>query len=472
MTRSLRSTLALLAALSVPAASLAAGGFSEEALATSVESLYGESTGPSAPGSEGSENPTFNACALIRDVERRWDELSPETQERLAPYILPPDEAPAGVPGAPSAAETEYVRAETEHFQLRYWVDGNHSVPSTDADGNGTPDYVEEAAGYLETAYSKETGEFGFAAPTTNPKIVVWFRRLFHNGLTHLRKGGDIWIELNCDIEAYTKDVLKGSYKPEIVSRDPAGPQAGLLKAVCAHELFHAVQAQYNWDTPTWWAEGTADYMGHAVFPESGFYLNNIGPHLQNPHVSLFRKGDFYDYSASIFPLFLSENAGGPQLIRQVWETVRSQPIFESLQTVMGDMEDTFLVFSAYNFLRNYQDSDRFPEVPRVTVNEVPSDIGPEANKGAEYYGANFFEYSGGQGTLKLSINLQNDVRLKAKVITIDGEGSWKVHDMTGESGLQVSVPGYGDQYPRVVVVVGNFTPDTQAQYSVSAQLE
>lgn len=470
MSSSLRSTLALLAALALPTAPLSAGGLSEEVLAASVEALYGQGSGPSAPGSEGSEMPAFNACALIRDVERRWDQLSPETQERLAPYILPPDEIPAGTPGAPAASESEYQRAETEHFQLRFWVNGLHSVPTANSDGNDLPDYIDEAASYLETAYTRETSEFGFTAPATNPKIVVWFRKLMHNGLTHLRKG-EIWIEINSDIDAYTKEVLKSGYDPSVVSRDPAGPQAGLLKAVCAHELFHGVQAQYNWDTPTWWAEGTADYMGHAVFPESGFYLNNIGPHLQSPHVSLFRKGNFFDYSASIFPLFLSESAGGPQLIQQVWEACRTQPIFDALTTVMGDMEDTFLVFSCYNFLRNYQDSERFPEVPRVTVNEVPAESTPR--NGAEYYGANFFEYSGGSGTLQLSVTPQSDTRLKAKVITIDGEGSWKIHDFTGGgNALQISVPGYGDRYPRVVVVVGNFTPDSQAQYTVSARME
>jgi hypothetical protein len=456
----------------------------EAELVAAVESLYRDApAGPAAPTAAPGAAPQAPArlagafgragrcgSALLFDVHARWDSLSGEARARLGPLLEPPGKAPDGTPAAPDG----YSTVETAHFRVHYRPSGPDAPPRTDANANGVPDFVDSACGYLEQAYARQVQEMGFSPPP-DARETVYFRKLNHNGLTHPMPGRRSWLELNSDILGYTKRALGAYFDPAQVSRDPAGVEAGLVKAVCAHEFFHAIQAMYSWNQPKWWMEGTADWMGNQVFPESGFYLNNVGPHLQQPHVSLFAEGDFFEYSASLFPTFLTEHAGGAGLIRTVWESCRSAPLSQALEAATGDLPETFMLHACYNMLRNYKDGSRMPEPDVRTIDEHPASFSPESGRAPQYYGANFIRLKPRRpGRLVVRMQPQDRSDVRAKVIAVDGEaGTWTILNSrpAADRSVTVAVDGFGGRIRQVNVVVGAFSPNAKGRYTLTTEV-
>ncbi|MBI4859190.1 MAG: hypothetical protein HY815_02800 [Candidatus Riflebacteria bacterium] len=383
----------------------------EEELVRAIEELYQPPVaGPSAPTS----TVTHRRCgsALLREAFVRWESLSEEAKGRLTPFTEPPAKTPDGLPAAPDGS---YSTVETAHFKVHYKPSGVDAPPAGDANKNNVPDFVDNACAYLEKAYQKEVAELGFTPPP-DPKQTVYFRKLNYNGLTHPMPNRRTWIELNSDIVGYTQRALGKYYDPKKVSRDPEGVQAGLVKAVCAHEFFHAIQAMYSWNLPDWWTEGTADWMGNQVFPESGFYLNNVGPHLEQPYVSLFAQGDFFEYSASLFPEFLSENTGeGPAVVKKIWDGCKTGTLDQALVQAVGDLRETYLLFACYNALRNYKDGKLLPE-PNIHPLPCPGSYSPPSGREPQYFGSSFIKLQPkGTGTLSVSVTKTTRIELAAK---------------------------------------------------------
>jgi len=476
--RHIAASLALCALIASPALSLPRD---EEALVTGIEALYRTDAPPApavsaprapedtpqvleaAPGDPAPAVTVHTGCGtqLLRQAFDRWDSLSDEAKQRLQPLMEPPGGAPNGVPAAPDAS---WTTVETAHFSVNYRQSGPDAPPSAD--------YIKNACAYLERAYQHECVELGFTAPPE--KETVYFKKLTHNGLTHPLTGKHTWIELNSDILGYTKQALGQYYNPTVVSRDPAGPESGLLKAVCAHEFFHAVQMQYNWGEPSWWSEGGADWMGNEVFPESGFYLNNVGPHLEQPNVTLFQEGDFFDYSASLFSTFLSENLGAAT-IRKVWEGTRSGTLDQSLSQTLGNFPELFMNYACYNAVRNYKDGAKMPLPAMQTAHDYPAKLQPVAGHEPQYYGDTIFRLVPRQpGTLHIDFSPADRGDVRARIITIDqGNTTWTISRVHGDASghLVTDVPGFGDRYSQVLIVVGAFSPNAKGHFNLAVDV-
>lgn len=466
----------------------------EQALVTSVEALYGPEQAPAAPmsapaapvssaddlvhpGGGNEEAPISGAVhrgcgtTLVRQAFERWDSLSEEARQRLQPLMDPP--GGAAPDGAPAAPDGSWTTVESAHFRVHWRASGPDAPPASDADGNKIPDYIDRAIGYLERAYDVQCKQMGFTPPP-DARETIYFKKLNHNGLTHPMPKKRSWIELNSDILGYTRRALGQYYNAGAVSRDPAGPEAGLLKAVCAHEFFHAVQAQYSWGLPAWWSEGTADWMGNQVFPESGFYLNNVGPHLEQPHVSLFHQGDFMEYSASLFPTFISENLGAG-LVRTIWEQARTIPLDQALTANLGELPELYLNFACYNAVRNYKDGARMPG-PRMVVSEqYPANLTPQGGREPQHYGSNIIRLVARRpGTLHVEFEPADRGDVRARLMLIDRDNkTWTISRVRAgaDRRLVADIQGFGEQYSQVLVVVGAFSPNARGRYSLKADV-
>lgn len=467
---------------------------SEEALVSGIEALYRTDQMPAAPISapqapssseemphhEGQDNePVMDPNAvhrgcgttMLRQAFNQWDSLSGEAKARLQPLMDPPGGAsPDGTPAAPDGS---WTTVESAHFRVSWKPSGPDLPPGGDANGNRIPDYIDRAIGYLEQAYEFQCTKMGFTPPP-DAKEVVYFKKLNHNGLTHPLANKRSWIELNSDILGFTKQALGKYYNPSVVSRDPAGPEAGLLKAVCAHEFFHAVQAQYSWGQPAWWCEGTADWMGNQAFPESGFYLNNVGPHLEQPHVSLFAEGDFMQYSASLFPTFISENLGAAT-VKNIWDQVKSGPLEQALANNLGDLTELYLNFACYNAVRNYKDGARMP-MPAMQSNETyPANLQPQPGREPQYFGSNIFRLVARKpGTLHVEFEPADRGDVRARLILIDrGNTTWNISRVRAgaDRKLVADIAGFGEQYSQVLVVVGSFSPNAKGRFNLKVDV-
>lgn len=458
--------------------SLASSAFAlspdEEALVTSVEALYAPAGAPMAPVS-GEAGAARTGCGtpVLMQAHERWEGLSQEARERLKPLVEPPGgQTPEGVPAAP---DSSWTTVETAHFRLHYRPSGPDAPPSADSNANRIPDYIDNAAAYLEKAYSSIVSTQGYR-PIPAQRETVYFKKLNFNGLTHPMPNKHTWIELNSDILGFTKQALGRGFNASKVSRDPAGCEAGLLKAVCAHEFFHAVQMQYQWKLPRWWTEGTAEWMAHHCFPESGFYLNNVGPHLEQPHVSLFFEGDFFEYSASLWPMFLSEQVG-PQVVKQIWEgsTGGSAALESALSSSLGNLQDMYMNWACYNAVRNYKDGAQMPQTYMIQNNEYPAKLTPPSGREPQHYGANMWRMvARSPGTLSIQVRPTDRSQTATRVILIDKESStWTIARKRSEpdGSFAFEVQGFGENISQVIVVVGAFSPGGRGRYELSVDV-
>lgn len=448
-----RSTALVLLATLVLAAPLAAASpasLSDRELVDRVLRIYDPAADADA---------TESGTSLMKTLARRFDSLDKEDRARVV-HLL--DEPVTTGPGAPEGQR----RADTEHFEIFFQESGTDAVPAGDRNGNNLPDYVDEVGTYLEKAWSVEVDELGFAPPPKgNDRLRVHLKNINHNGLTHASTGKKAWIELNSDIAAYTRRLM-GSTADSVV-QDPSGLQAGMLKACAAHEFFHCIQAAYDWEESNWWCEGTAEWMGNRVFPESKFYANNVKPRFTAPHVSLFAPKGWFEYASSVFAVFVAENYGGDDAIKRTWEGCKGDAtVQDALADTLGDLHQGYEYFACYAWLRAFPDGSLFPAMKSQRL-QAPGSFSPAVDK-PEHFGANYVEIpSSGTGTLDLSVTLKGKGAVRLVTVL---DGKWKIlpHAADASGRLAVQIPLEG--VDTVLVAVVGFQEDGELDYTVQAR--
>jgi len=445
-----------------------AKALSDLQLASQVESIYkGRAQNNTHELTDDGLTPLdrqYSGTSLMKIVDQRWDNFSEDIQKRLVHYI---DEPVTTGPGAPDSQEV----FETEHFKVFFQTSGESAVPERDDNNNNVPDYAENVASYLETSWEIEVDKFGFRAPprVNGEKIRCHLKKLNHNGLTHAKTNVAAWMEIHSDIGAYTKGIL-GEDKAESITVDPEGMEAGLLKACCAHEFLHCCQASYDWNEANWWCEATAEWAGNAVFPESKFYTNNVSPRFDNPHVSLFSKEGWYEYAASIWAMFLYENYGGHETIRSIWEGCTGDTtVNEATTQVLGDLKEPFIFFACYNYIREYADGARYPEIKEISLKDA-GEVSSVGLNAPQYFGSNYITVSpaeSGITTIEVELSNEND-EADVRLITIDGS-NWNI--LPHKLSFGKLVVDLGDSRPeKVVTVICSFTESGELGYTFRAR--
>lgn len=205
-----------------------------------------------------------------------------------------------------------------------HWVEtGPAAPPLADADGSGTPDWVERSLEALDASlarfdalgYRRPRSDLGSASPELDARLDVYLGDLGRHGFFGYCTSDDGAVWHSRRVSAYC--VLDDDYlDPELRL---ASPLAG-LRATAAHELFHAVQFNYDWLEDLWLMEGTATWMEDVAFPgvrDSLRYLR-LSP-VGRPHVPLdVGRGGFL-YGTWIFWRYVAERLG-PRVVRETWE--------------------------------------------------------------------------------------------------------------------------------------------------------
>lgn len=109
---------------------------------------------------------TYSMVQLARD----WDELSPSTKSEIMDLQ------------ANGFGELKNT-VETAHFVLHFATQGNSAVPALDANGNGTPDFIDVAAQSWEVIWDRQL-KLGYPAPKRTPaqKFYVYYKQLAYYG--------------------------------------------------------------------------------------------------------------------------------------------------------------------------------------------------------------------------------------------------------------------------------------------------
>jgi hypothetical protein len=264
-------------------------------------------------------------------IPRMWDKLSPEfktTYRKTIASLSPPWFVEYDSPGG--------------HFAISYTVlatDSTDGVDPTDTIGygnggdwrvrthskNGIPDYIDEVAYALDSAWSMEVDRFGFVKPfsissdTVAPKFLV--------SVLHVENGAYAF--------TYPTDRAKGSTKGwsaliELRNTWKSGGDwarlgydlhpENALRVTCCHELFHGVQYAMMWNSgnndgePLSWIEGSAVLMEELGFDYVNDYLQYAPLFFNNPGISFFVDAGMrpnQEYTNGLLAKFLFEKATG-----------------------------------------------------------------------------------------------------------------------------------------------------------------
>ncbi|MGH2730062.1 MAG: MXAN_6640 family putative metalloprotease, partial [Actinomycetota bacterium] len=269
-----------------------------------------------------------------------------------------------------------------------------NSPPTTDANGDTIPDWVETTRDTFEHVWSIEVGQYGYRPPKPDPgppdtpdsRLDVF---LTDTGGAAVPFYGACGItDPNFENPGYQFSDFAAACQVDNdfdPSQFPAPGANGLaaLQVTAAHEFFHAIQFGYDAFEDLWLLEGTAVWMEDQLYDD----VNDNYQYLASSAiVAPFAPLDFsgtefgFEYASWLFWRFLSEHFGtsgvDPSVIKRVWDLADGSAVgpdqysLQAVQTVVGDLGSSFGDFFADFAVANYL-PELFYEEGRAYVDAV-----------------------------------------------------------------------------------------------------
>ncbi|GIU99367.1 MAG: hypothetical protein KatS3mg014_0983 [Actinomycetota bacterium] len=426
------------------------------------------------------------ATLILRDLVLRLGELTP-TQRATARRILARPTDGAADPLGDGYAVAEETPVCTDHGCVHYVASTEDAPDPTDADpANGVPDFVDRASETLEAVWAAEVTGYGYRAPksdatSTNDggdgRLDVYLANLGDDGLYGYCTTDDPNAEEGsgygyADFSAYC--VLDDDYA------EFPPPSDGIrgLRVTMAHEFFHAVQFAYDAAEDAWFMESTAAWMEDEVYDR----INDNRQYLPagalgRPRNPLDLNRGFGVYGSWIWPRFLSEDLGDPDVIRRAWKRADASPrgsdaySLQAYAGAIGSYDRRFRwVFADFGMVNAvpaafYEEGRAYPAPPedervRVTrrngggMGSVTLDHLTNAYVG-------FVPGRGVPGTVRLTLSIDGPPRAagtEASVVIVRPDGRVRFAplavDRRGDTG--VTVPFGRGSVARVVLVMTN----------------
>jgi hypothetical protein len=232
----------------------------------------------------------------------------------------------------------EFVESADTRFRVHFTRTGPDAVPATDADGSGTPDFVEAALDALAYAWRVYADTMGYIPPPTDGveggsgALDVYLRDLSKAGPAGAGQYGititetmvssrpperyTSWMELDNDFSA---DDRNASGNPVYATTGVQG-----LLVSCSHELHHVFQVGSYGVTGVQLMvyELTSTWMELRTYPNIPDWLNYAKRLFEIPAVwPLSDPSNFSGYVWAFFGNVLHEQGGDAVLIR-TWENL------------------------------------------------------------------------------------------------------------------------------------------------------
>jgi hypothetical protein len=281
-------------------------------------------------------------------IARYWNFFSPEFR---AQYLKSQE--------IDSAMDHSYV-SPGGHFEIYYTMRGTYAVPKADAYGysasdwhekslspNGVPDYIDEVAWALDSAWSMEVDGFGFVKPisyvdaahgSNRYKVEVDLADDADYGLTLPMPSGNASgpgsasiLQIRNNWTGFGTSSIDYSRHPELA-----------VRVTCVHEFFHAIQYSMTWkensfnasqfldDFPVSWLEGTAVLMENIGFDSVNDYLQYVSFYSKNPNSTILNDDPTYVYTTVLLAMFLYEriqNAPTIGFIKEMFFNNYAKPV-------------------------------------------------------------------------------------------------------------------------------------------------
>jgi hypothetical protein len=288
-------------------------------------------------------------------------------------------------------------------FRIHFSKQGPNAVPTTDADGDGLPDYVQLVAAEYDKVGDFYAKELGFERPPSDDSVPN-------------DNGGDARFDVYLVDFSTSSD---GSFRAELCTSPSATRCPGYMKQendfkghnyaslslatriLASHEYFHAVQAGYDAKAGANINEGTAVWASEQYDPTLEDLEGFVAGYLDRPDRGLGQEPigpvDAFSYGSSLFFQFLSERYERA-VVRKLWEALRDDvgaggpeaSWMHALDAVLKDgygssIADAFAEFSRWNLFtagradaeRAYDNGGMYPELKTKSVSVPFRDDAP-----------------------------------------------------------------------------------------------
>ncbi|MDF1544358.1 MAG: hypothetical protein P1R58_04570 [bacterium] len=404
-----------------------------------------------------------SATLILLEIRRVWDQLSPEVQLAASEVI---QRLPAEF----------FYNSPGGFFKLHYNDTGVNAVPLADDNANTIPDFVENCAAYLDTAYEKHVA-LGYADPPSDGTeggdslYDIYFENIgFYGYVVNETQGPETWDDF------ITFMVMHNDFVGFPPNSDPESQVAGSAKATAAHEFHHSVQLGYDATIDLWFLESDATHMEDIVYDHVDDNYNYLLSFFDWPQTALTENTSPHYYSSFVWEMFLIEKFD-TSLIRALWEGARFNPFPKVMNdTLLGrygwTLDSAFSEFVNWNYCTgNRADALHYSEgasYPPVWVDRTHSiypvglQAGPASPAG---YGSCYVSFFPGTaaGTLHLTFNGDDARDWSAWLIksTADNVHTFEqiTLDAINESG-SIDIPEFQNYY-RIALAAANISENT-----------
>lgn len=258
-----------------------------------------------------------NRCGmpLKRALLRDWQLLEQSTQKVLAKQLA-----------APVLTGEAVYTSGSGNFTVHYATSGSDAPPLTDANSNGTPDWVETVAVTFEQVRSQYVTMGYKPAPTVSgAPYDIYLSDQAHLGYYGVTNSGSrlsapyansfaSWMELD-------NNFTDAIYKPSLYTPEQS------LQITAAHEYHHAIQYGYSFYFDIWYAEATSTWMEDELYDNvnqlytytSAWFSNSTTP--LDLVVTSNAVSSGAGYARWIFNRYLSESYTSAAIVN-TWEKV------------------------------------------------------------------------------------------------------------------------------------------------------
>ena len=235
---------------------------------------------------------------------------------------------------------------------------------STDRDGNGLPDLVDRVSEALAASRSYLTGRLGYPPPTPDGERLDVFL-----------------IDLGHGLEGYA--VPRAEAQAPFVVLD-GGLAADRVMSATLHQVAHLTLLSMVARAPRWWAEATASYLTLGATGDLKAHEAALRLRVQSPGRGLADDSLLLMEGALLWPLFLAERSGDPNIVRHVWLEMATQGLEAPAATDLvlrrygQTLADAHREFVAWNQFTGDRDDGQHYSLGRSLPTAALSAAGPQ----------------------------------------------------------------------------------------------
>lgn len=359
---------------------------------------------------------------------------------------------------------------DTVHFRIFYTLAGEDAVVIEDYNGNAVPDYIEEVAEALETAWELEISALGWAVPPPDDELGgndlhdVYIRDLDH-GLIGVAEGDRFLFSRGDNPNtSRTETASLSSFmsvdndfleiEPDIGGFEVDEAREIAMRLTVAHELMHMIQFGYDAGEPDGWLwEATATWVETLLEEEPESFAQFLDAAFKTPDTCQLSFGGRdrvedagHWYSEWLLLRFLSDRYS-EQVIRLIWEKAVTldgyAAIEEALALYRTDLDTEMRAYNLAVLLHNFGLDLDYPTVRLEGVLDSARTFIPV--DGIGQMGADFIELQA-EGMVEVSIrDLDNGM-----VVGMRDDDLADVYYVSGEP-VRVNLDGYRNVFVVVL---------------------